>query len=211
MAYNSALLSHVLAVALPVLGALQAPPRVSTGSVVVLGISLWIVLHYSSTWPLGPGGRGRPGGRGGEVVNEVRISARDVCVVNRNDTFHNWRGSLVGGVSCFQGAFSKSSLLLFCSSLCPSLWCIRGPSVSLLFYSRFAQTCGIAESAGEVRIALSATNFLLRTAEMQLTVLLPRSNLFEGLEVRHLTFAVTFASSDVPVIAMVDYYLMCSG
>jgi len=43
---------------------------------------------------------------------------------------------------------------------------------------------------------------------MQLTVLLPRSNLFEGLEVRHLTFAVTFASSDVPVIAMVDYYLM---
>lgn len=158
MAYNSALLSHVLAVALPVLGALQAPPRVGTGSVVVLGISLWIVLHYSSTWPLGPGGRGRPGGRGGEVVNEVRISARDVCVVNRNDTFHNWRGSLVGGVSCFQGAFSKSSLLLFCSSLCPSLWCIRGPSVSFLFFSRFARTCGIAESAGEVRIALSATN-----------------------------------------------------
>lgn len=154
MAYNSALLSHVLAVALPVLGALQAPPRVGTGSVVVLGISLWIVLHYSSTWPLGPGGRGRREGRGGEVVNEVRISARDVCVVNRNDTFHNWRGSLVGGVSCFQGAFSKSSLLLFCSSL----WCIRGAPVSLLFYSRFARTCGIAESAGEVRIALSAMN-----------------------------------------------------
>lgn len=43
---------------------------------------------------------------------------------------------------------------------------------------------------------------------MQLTVLLPRSNLFEGLEVRLLTFAVTFASSDVPVVAMVDYYLM---
>lgn len=43
---------------------------------------------------------------------------------------------------------------------------------------------------------------------MQLTVLLPRSNLSEGLEVRHLTFAVTFASSDVPDIAMVDYYLM---
>lgn len=43
---------------------------------------------------------------------------------------------------------------------------------------------------------------------MQFTVLLPRSNLFEALEVRHLTFAVTFASSDVPDIAMVDYYLM---
>lgn len=46
---------------------------------------------------------------------------------------------------------------------------------------------------------------------MQLTVLLSRSNLFEGLEVRYLTFAVTFASSEVPDIAMVDYYLMCSG
>lgn len=43
---------------------------------------------------------------------------------------------------------------------------------------------------------------------MQLTVLLPRSNLSEGLEVRYLTFAMTFASSDVPDIAMVDYDLM---
>lgn len=210
MAYNSALLSHVLAVALSVLGALQAPPRVDTGSVVVLGISLWIVLHYSSTWPLGPGGRGRREGRGGEVVNEVRISARDVCVVNRNDTFHNWRGSLVGGVSCFQGAFSKSSLLLFCSSLCPSLWYIRGPSASLLFY-------GLLELVVSQRVLERFESrclpriVLLRKAEMQLTVLLPRSNLFEGLEVRHLTLAVTFASSDVPDIAMVDYYLMCSG
>lgn len=107
----------------------------------------------------------------------------------------------------------------------------RGPSASLLFCS-FARACvracGISEglqqvfsfTLGLLELVVSQRVLerfesrcllrivLLRKAEMQLTVLLPRSNLFEGLEVRHLTFAVTFASSDVPVIAMVDYYLM---